>query len=185
MTEISDRYRKACEGFTKVVDGVSADGWSNPSPCEGWTARDVTAHLVDATRGFYERAGKPLPDAPSAQEDAAGAWAATRDAAQASLEDPATAGHEHEGFMGPTTLEAAIDRFMVGDTLVHSWDLAQATGQDVQLDETLLTRYEAGLRAMPNVPRGPESGVFGDEVAAPEGADLQTRVLAFVGRRAF
>ncbi|HME46597.1 maleylpyruvate isomerase N-terminal domain-containing protein [Mycobacterium sp.] len=33
----------AVELFDSRVAAVSSDAWSSPSPCEGWTARDVVA----------------------------------------------------------------------------------------------------------------------------------------------
>ena len=44
-----------------------------------------------------------------------------------------------------------------------------------------VARVHAGLAAMGDVLRGP--GAFGPEVPAPEGADAQARLLAFLGRR--
>ena len=32
--------------FTDRVRGVAPGGWDSPSPCEGWTARDVVGHLT-------------------------------------------------------------------------------------------------------------------------------------------
>jgi uncharacterized protein (TIGR03086 family) len=183
MAEVADRFRLASETFTGVVEAVPAGAWSNPSPCPGWTARAVVDHLVGAVRSFFERAGHPLPPGPTADEDPVAAWAATRDAAQAGLDDPAVAALEYEGIGGKTTLEATMDQFLVGDVLIHSWDLATAAGLEVDLDDDLLVRYEAGMRQLGDMPRS--NGVFGAEITAPDGADTQTRVLAFTGRKAF
>jgi uncharacterized protein (TIGR03083 family) len=49
MTDI-DAQRPNFPGAVELLDNrVSAtpsDAWSLPSPCEGWTARDVVAHVV-------------------------------------------------------------------------------------------------------------------------------------------
>jgi uncharacterized protein (TIGR03083 family) len=35
-----------------VLDRVGADGWSRPSPNEGWAVRELLAHLATAEAGF-------------------------------------------------------------------------------------------------------------------------------------
>ena len=46
MSEISERFRDLAAKFTRRVDAVPDDRWSSPSPCEGWTTRDVVGHMV-------------------------------------------------------------------------------------------------------------------------------------------
>jgi hypothetical protein len=41
---------------------------------------------------------------------------------------------------GDHPLDQAIDRFVLGDVLVHTWDLARATGQDETLDAAEVER---------------------------------------------
>src|SRR6476620_12441862 len=36
----------------EVLDGVGPDGWSRPSPNEGWTVRDLLVHLTTSESGF-------------------------------------------------------------------------------------------------------------------------------------
>jgi uncharacterized protein (TIGR03083 family) len=36
----------------EVLDGVGPDGWSRPSPNEGWTARDLLTHLTTSESAF-------------------------------------------------------------------------------------------------------------------------------------
>lgn len=49
MSEIAERYRKVAADFTRRVDAVPDDAWDNPTPCDGWVARDVVGHLARAT----------------------------------------------------------------------------------------------------------------------------------------
>ncbi|MCP9972699.1 maleylpyruvate isomerase N-terminal domain-containing protein [Actinomadura madurae] len=39
-------YHRALDLFEGLVAGVPRDGWDAPSPCEGWTARDVAGHVA-------------------------------------------------------------------------------------------------------------------------------------------
>src|SRR3954454_3447595 len=128
MSEISDRYRKVAADFTTRVEAVPADAWDRPSPCEGWVARDVVRHVIEASARFLGRVDASLPSGPSVDEDPAAAWAAARDGVLAALDDPAVAEREYDSPMGTTTLERTIGMFGVGDVLVHTWDLARATG---------------------------------------------------------
>ncbi len=101
---------------------------------------------------------------------------------QHELDDPELAGAEFDGFFGHSRFDDAVDRFLCFDLVVHGWDLARATG----LDETIAPDDIASVRAKADsfgdAIRGP--GAFGPEVEAPAGADDQTRLLAFLGRRA-
>jgi uncharacterized protein (TIGR03086 family) len=82
--------------------------------------------------------------------------------------------------MGAMPLETAIERLVLGDVLVHTWDLARATDQDETLLATEVTSLLAGMAPMGDAMRA--SGHFGPEVPVPADADDQTRLLAFTGR---
>jgi uncharacterized protein (TIGR03086 family) len=167
--------------MTERVEAVPADAWDHQSPCEEWKARDVIAHLAESSRGMVGRAGVELPDGPSAADDPVGAWTATRDGVQAALEDPATAGLEIESPMGAMTLEDMLGRFGVGDVLVHTWDLARATGLDERLDPDEVRRLLAVME--PNDEMMRQGTAFGEKVPVPDDADDQTRLIAFTGRQ--
>ena len=180
MTETSDRYRRVAEAFTARVEAVPPDAWDNPSPCEGWTARDVVAHLADSARMFLGRGGVELPEGPAAADDPAASWAHTRDAVLAALEDPAVADRRFETGMGEMTGEQMIGRFGVGDVLVHTWDLARAVGLDETLDPDEVHRLFETME--PNDEMMRQGTAFGPRVDVPVDADEQTRLIAFTGR---
>ncbi len=97
--------------------------------------------------------------------------------------DPDAAGATYESpMLGTTSFAEMIDRFIADDLVVHRWDLGTAAGLDVDLPPDEIERLREHLAAMGDAMRGP--GAFGPEVEAPEGADDQTRLLAFLGRRA-
>lgn len=185
----SERFRRVAERFTATVDAVPSDAWERPAPCEGWVARDVVGHLVEwlAPPGFllgaFDIDPGPLP---SVADDPAGAWALVRDAIQRGLDDPATAALVEDcGPPGPLSFAGAVDLTCTPDVLVHTWDLARATGLDERLDPDEVHRLVEGFAALP-----PEvdaamrsSGHYGPRVDVPADADDQTRLLAFMGRR--
>jgi len=65
--------------------------------------------------------------------------------------------------------------------LVHTWDLAKATGQAAGLDPELVRAALGPAREFAPVAR--ISGLVGPEFAVPEDADDLTRLLALLGRR--
>jgi uncharacterized protein (TIGR03086 family) len=180
MSEIADRYRRLAAAVTDTVAAVPADGWEAPSPCEGWSARDVVGHLVDTQGLFLGFIDGSVPDGPGVDDDPLGAWTNASGAVQAALDDPVRATQTYDGFFGTTTFEAAVDRFLVFDLIVHRWDLAKATGGDETVcdeDAELVIAGAAGFGEALH-----SEGVCGPEVPVPAGADLQTRMLAIVGR---
>jgi uncharacterized protein (TIGR03086 family) len=181
MTETSDRYRKLAAGFTARVEAVPDDRWSDPAPCEGWTARDVVRHVVDVQGIFLGYGGQEVGPSPSVDEDPAGAWAVARDAVQSALDDPAVADGTFEGPMGKTTLAQMIDSICCSDLLLHGWDLARATGGDEGMDDAEAARVHQFLAGLGDGMRSP--GAFGPEVQAPPDADGRARLLAFAGRQ--
>ena len=181
MTEVSERYRRLGDAFAAKIAAVPDDAWSNPSPCEDWTARDLVAHVVE-TQGMFEGlVGRSIGDLPSVADDPAAAWNAARSVIVADLEDPEKAAAEFDGFAGRSTFESAVDRFLCTDLVVHGWDLARATGQDDRLEPEDITRVQALAESFGDALRGP--GAFGPAVDPPADADDQAKLLAFLGRR--
>ncbi len=67
------------------------------------------------------------------------------------------------------------------DQLLHGWDLARATGQDATMPAGLPdAAYELLHGRFSDDER---QGVFKPEVAVPEGASPQDRLLAYTGRQ--
>jgi hypothetical protein len=64
--------------------------------------------------------------------------------------------------------------------LIHSWDIARATGGDERLDPELVEDVCERFKLLDDLPRQPWG--FGPKITPPEGADIQTQFLRFVGR---
>jgi len=179
--EIADRYRRRAAAFTARVEAVPDDRWSSPTPCEGWTVAELVAHVAEAAGLFLALVDRQPPPAPSAADDPVGAWLASRDAIVDGLADPAVARLEYEGELGQATFEMAIDRFASTDLVLHTWDLSRAAGLDERLDPDDVHQIFEAMRPVDEMLR--RSGSFGPKVEPPDGADEQTRLLAFLGRR--
>lgn len=182
MRTPAEEHRRIAAAFTARVLGTPPEAWDNPAPPEGWVARDVVRHLVEWFPPFLEQgAGIKLPSGPSPDEDPVAAWQVHSDAVQALLDDPATAGKMLSNrHVGDVPLAQAVDRFYTADVFMHTWDLARATGQDETLDEDKCAELLAGMEPMDEILRA--SGQYGPRVEVPVDADVQTRMLAFIGR---
>ena len=182
MSEFAERYRKVAGQFTERVLAVPHGAWDNPAPCEGWVARDVVRHLVEWVPGFLEsNAGISLPKPTTVDTDPARAWATFSDSVQGLLDDPVLSVREFDGPMGRQSVEQAVDMIVTGDVLLHTWDLARATGQDETLDPEEVHRMFEGMEPMDELLRN--SGHYGPRVEVPDDADEQTKLIAFIGRR--
>lgn len=177
------RFRNVAGRFTEVVVGVRADQWDNPTPCAGWMARDVVRHLVEWVPPFLaEGAGLQFAEMPSVDADAVASWSALNAALQEVLDDPATVDRQFSHPQAGThPLDRAILSFILGDVLVHTWDLARATGQDETLDGVEVHAMREGLEPMGDMLS--QSGHYSARVAVAADADEQTRMLALTGRR--
>ncbi len=183
MSEIAERFRRVSARFTETVAAVPADRWGDPSPCAVWVARDVVRHLVEWVPPFLTNgADMPVAPGPSVDDDPLGAWTNLADALQAVLDDPVSSARP---FSNPHTghhrLDEAIGTFVLSDVLVHTWDLARATGLPEHLDAAEVHRMLAAVEPMGDTLS--RSGHY--EVPVPVGADAdeQTRLLAATGRQ--
>ncbi|GAA0566665.1 TIGR03086 family metal-binding protein [Actinomadura livida] len=176
----AERHRQVAGLFTDRVRGTAS--WDAPSPVAGWTARDVVRHLTEWFPGFLAAgAGIDLPRGPSVDEDPVEAWRVHCDGVQAVLDDPGTAHRElNNPHIGTVPLDTAIDRFYTADVFMHTWDLARATGQDDRLDPGFCADLLAGMEEVEEAIRS--SGQYGPRVEVPGDADVQTRLLGFIGR---
>ena len=176
-------YRKLATRFSEVVAVVPDQAWDQPSPCEGWTARGVLEHVIGAEADFVEQRGLALsPPGPSPASEPVSAWDHVRSQIQTILDDPERAGIVYEGHFGSTTIGQAIEDFYCFDLIVHRWDIAEATGGDTEISRAEIAFVRSKLELYGDAMRMP--GVFGAELEAPAGADEQTALLAFIGRRA-
>ncbi|MED5803414.1 maleylpyruvate isomerase family mycothiol-dependent enzyme [Gordonia sp. Z-3] len=178
-TDLGARYRSLADGFAAVLDTIPADGWAADSPCDGWTARDVVAHVIDTQRSFFDGHGIDLGRRPDL-DDPAAAWHIHRSAVATRLDDPAVGDHPFDGHFGPTTIGETLLRFYGFDMVAHRWDVASAVGHDLRFTDDELTLMETAAAGF-----GP--ALYGEGVCKPgvevaSDADRQTRLLATLGR---
>lgn len=176
---VAQQYEQLADGFAAVLGQVPAGTWSAQSPCEGWTAADVVAHVIDTQRDFL--AGHGIQVAPADSDDPAKAWRQHQDAVTTALADPGVGDREFEGHFGPTTIGQTLLSFYGFDLVAHRWDVAATAGIDLRFTDEELSTMEASAD-------GWGEALYSEGVCkrleAPAGADRQTRLLARLGRRA-
>ena len=169
--------RAVAATFGRLVDG--AGYWPAPAPVDGWTARDVVAHLVEWFPGFLSGGGITLPAGPTVADDPVAAWQHHAGAVQDLVEARGDESFTHP-YAGTHRLADAVDRFYTADVFMHSWDLARATGQEVRLDEDFAATLLDGHAA----DRGDAALLRPVRRAVPVAADAPVvdRLMGFIGR---
>ncbi len=179
----AEEYREIAGRFTDLVEGVPDEQtWARQSPVAEWKARDVVRHLVEWFPGFLAGgAGITLPQGPDVDDDPVAAWQTMSKGVQAVLDDPASQTRMLVNpHIGEVPVPKAISNFFTGDVFMHTWDLARATGQDETLDPRRCALLLGGLQAYDDVLRS--SGQYGPKVEMPDDADVQSKLIAFIGR---
>jgi uncharacterized protein (TIGR03086 family) len=197
MMEMSDdaaRFKRAAEGFSARIAAVRPDQWQTQSPCPNWTARDVTVHVINETRRMLSTVRRVEPEAiqgvgvaemgalpqtePAA--DLAAAFKQASDGLTTAIDDPDCRSVELPTFAGPQPFSGIVDS-LPEDVLIHTWDLARATGGDERLDPDLVEYVFERFKPLDEILRQPWA--FGPKVTPPANADHQTEFLCFVGRQ--
>ena len=175
-------FMAAVDLFDAVCRKVPADAWDNDSPCEGWTARDVLAHqcaVLDALAsiartGEWARPGRPVPP-----EDPLARWEETR-GPLAALGQPGVLEREDKYWFGRMDMATFVS-YVQWDPLTHAWDIATATGVEVDLPPELCRISYDLIGAKAEMFR--QTGRIGPPVKVSENASIVDRYLALVGRR--
>ena len=167
-----------------IIDQVPDAAWANPSPCDGWSARDVANHLVQSNRWAHQLmtdSDRPRPSGDVLGDAPAQAFADSAHALLAALRTPEARGRMYESPFGtmPVGSYCAFLALHVGN---HAWDVAKATGQPTgfapELNETLLGLATTFMGRMPR-----EHAPFAAVVEVADTLPAADRLAAFLGRR--
>jgi uncharacterized protein (TIGR03086 family) len=181
MNSTATQYETAHRPLTAVLDAVPAASWTNPSPCDGWAARDVLRHLIETQREFLTGHGIDLGEAPDIDTDPAAAWRDHTKRVAEAISDDAVPMTAFDGHFGPTTVGATLEQFYIWDMLVHRWDIARSVGADAVLTDAELDRIDGGADSFGEALY--MDGICRPAVEAPADTDRQALVLARLGRR--
>lgn len=187
MAQDLSGFHRALDTFESVAGGVPAGGWDAATPCAAWTARDVAGHVIGGQHEIRALAdGRQPPDIHAdpgrfAGGDVMRSWHTARKECAASLTPGGLQRPIPFGAMGEVPLRDLLDGYVL-ELLVHSWDLAMATGESRRLDPGLV--HHAFATAQVLAPAMRAAGLVAAPLPVAPGADEQTRLLAFLGRSA-
>lgn len=171
----AERHRVLADRFAALIEGVS--DWDAQSPVKEWKAGDIVDHL-SWLPGLLGGMGVRL-EVPDATGRAA-RFGAQTEAVHTLLTGPDGDRPIDTQMMGVMPLSQVIDLFYNFDVFAHSWDLAKASGQDIELD----AEYAAGAYQSMSA-QGPSlqaTGHFGAPHPVADDASPQDKLLGLIGR---
>ena len=169
--------------------GVDNAELLHPTPCPDWTVAVLLDHLMVLSLAFTQAARKRTdapgtaepPPAPSAQH-LSRHW---RSRLPVLLEELATAWKDPASWTGTSTVggvtmpATAHGTVAMNELIMHSWDLAKATGQEYAADPRTL---EVLIEFLAQGPAEGTPGMFGPVVPTDDEATLLDQALALAGR---
>ena len=169
-----ERWQMAADAFDQRYKAIAKTQWEAATPCAEWNVHQLVAHAVGVQSSFGAALGSTVAENAD--------WPTARAAMATALAQPGVL----DGTVNHPALGEAPKAMLVGiatnDLLIHTWDLARAIGADERLPTELATAAYEGLKQLPaEAIRAP--GRFDAAVEVPADADIQTKLLAFAGRK--
>lgn len=167
-------WQQAADCFEATVASVGDDQWENATGCGDWTVRELVDHALfwQANMGQFVGAGTSPEDG----------WESIKSSIAGALADPSALEGAIEGGPMEGMPKHAGMGLATADVLLHSWDLGQAIGVNVELPAAAVDAVHMGVSQMPEeMMRSPQ--VFGPEISVPDDASAQDKLLGFTGRQ--
>jgi len=181
MTSL-DRFDRSAATATAVIDAVTSDQYDDPTPCSDWTVRQLLNHVIGGSKIFTVilTGGAPVDRTADhvGSDHAASFRSAISDLRAAFAADGALDG-TYQGPLGETS-GAFLMRMRVNEMMVHSWDLARATGQSTDLDPELAAECIEDIRRVQEAGRG--APMFKPMQPAGSEATVADQLAAMAGR---
>lgn len=179
-------HEQALGATATLIEGVAARQLDLPTPCDGWSVRELLNHIVGGNLWAAElAAGKTIDevgdrlDGDMLGDDPSAAYRASAEVAAAAFNAPGAMDAPCAVSYGPVPGSVYCGHRIV-DVAIHGWDLAKGTGQDTTLDPALVDAVAAIVAPQIDLLSG--SGMFGTTIGVAADADPQTRLLSQLGR---
>lgn len=207
MSEVLRSFVRGVFAFDAVMQRAPSQGWTNPSPCEGWTARHVADHNVFVANMVANMASGVPATVPAEgleaaipapggggramnpailrrfvgrDDDPLAVWGAHRDRLLEALDTKGALQAETASPFGPCTVEQFL-AFALHDPVVHAWDLACALGVEHGIAADLAERAARAVQEAEATLKLRQPIVFA-AAKPPAGDDPLSRLLALTGR---
>ncbi|QTZ95961.1 TIGR03086 family protein [Streptomyces auratus AGR0001] len=175
-------YEQVTRDVLALVAAVRPEDLALPTPCAGWTVRQLLDHMVWENlmaTSIAEDAPRTDHTADHLGDDHLAAFADSVRAARAAFTGSGMLHRTYGPYEAPG---AMIVQQVVVELLAHGWDLARATGAPTVLaPEVAEETLAAAHRIYGAAPRTAGSS-FAPERPAPAGASAADRLAAFLGR---
>ena len=177
-------FEKATGGIDKIISGIKQDQINAQTPCSEWKVKDLIEHLIGGAAHLSASLAGGSGDSPSSENDVTKLAANYRSVIADVLHKAADASALEAQVATPAG-EMSAGQF-IGilslDNLVHTWDLAKATGQSASLDPALTEAcYSMFVPGLIDMAR--PHGAFGPAVSVPDSASTQDKLLGYTGRQ--
>ena len=168
-------FERATARAAVVMGGVSSAQLGGPTPCAEWNVQQLIDHMVGGTDYLLAALDgvSPQPRSNTTADDYPAGVARV-------LEGLAGRAASDRTCMSPLGFEWPVAQATAGtfmDALIHTWDLATATGQDPSLDLELVAACSAMF--LPDMPEraGRAAGSWDRPSRCPPDASPQDRLL--------
>jgi len=178
LTELLTVWREVADGFTERLAAVGPPDWSASTCCEAWDVAELVDHAIGTQRMIPQALGA-AGAIDTTGDDLVLVWDAVRGGADAALSAPGALDEIVKLTIGEMAAKDGIGIFL-GDLLVHTWDLARAIRVNDGLHPEACAIALANLEPIDDLLRSP--GLYGPKLEPAGGADVQDRLLAFLGR---
>jgi uncharacterized protein (TIGR03086 family) len=175
-------HRTALDLASEYVMAVGPPDLDRPTPCAGWTLGDLLAHMIGQHRGITAAlcdghapgsAYTPVPFTQAEWQDSASELVAAFD----SVDLEATV-VEIELAPTPIPVRRILDAHLL-DTVIHTWDVAEAEGHHFTPPRRLLMAVRGIAGSIPDRAYG-QGAAFAPQLPRPGTTWADT--LALVGR---
>lgn len=172
MTSVEQMWGMVAARWAEVNDQIGEEDAAKSSTCDGWCVQDIVDHAIGWQIAGGNVLGAGIPEGAD--------WTTIQSAMTAALSDPANLEGKAEGFGGMP--KQGVAGMIIGDLLVHTWDVARSIGVDETLPEEAVQSTLMGLQRMPE-PMLRAENMFGPAIEVAEDASPQEQLLGFVGRQ--
>lgn len=182
----------AADTLGALITAVPDRDLGRPTPCTGYTVGDLLHHIAGVTVAFGGAAVKARGESADM-----GPWGKAskldpdwRTALPRRVQDLAEAWRKPEAWTGMTRVGGADQPgemtgiILLGELVVHGWDLAQGTGQPFEADPgTVAPLYDLVRQAFgPDADQAARGQAFGPAVPVASDAPALDQTLGLLGR---
>lgn len=178
MTQTATRFLERADAFATILDAADQQ-WDAPTPCEGWSVRDVVVHTIETERDFLSRQELDPGTAPDLT-DPSSAWRSHAAVVAEILGRDGVPDREYDGYFGRTTIAATMADFYGWDLVIHGSDIARATGQAWSISDAEAAAMHATADTWGDALHS--EGVCAPAVTVPDDASVSDQLLARLGR---